>query len=510
MCRYFTGGSCYSYFCDKSHNLLESKIMLKCRWMSQMTIENFQMLCDLKHDERHQVPRRVANNEAREARHKTRDIGGRRPRKRDDSQDSDGSSMERKNEVSTEKTPEICLTYIWKFCKLGDTCPNMHYYLPYRWQEFNGSEWADFQNMEDIEMAYSDPNNASYRSVDFQTMKAGDKQVRRLSTPSSVNQPEEYVLTTEWIWYWKDEFGTWTKCEHSNTKNASSSICSSDLETIYFHNPGGTIPFTAGKRNYIINCQEMRQRKTEEEVRRRPIFQNFRKVKMLKGSIKAAAGRSKQKPSNPLLRTSNYPAEWDMNAMPDIGYKTVLVDNTCAEFSNIVKMFSKTVSGQTVKKLWRIQNPTLWQVYQWQKDQMKEKNSGIAVDERQLFHATESANIDAICRDNFDWRICGMNGDLYGQGSYYARDASYSHNYSPPTSKGRRTMFVARVLVGDFVVGDSKMQRPPQKSNDTKSYDSCVNNIRNPSVFVVFEKNQIYPEYILEYKEKRTSFCIIL
>lgn len=71
-------------------------------------------------------------------------------------------------------------------------------------------------------------------------------------------------------------------------------------------------------------------------------------------------------------------------------------------------------------------------------------------------------------------------------------------------------MVVALVLVGDFVVGDSKMRRPPQKYNKTESYDSCVDNTHSPSIFVVFEKFQVYPEYILEYEEeKKKSSCVI-
>lgn len=31
-------------------------------------------------------------------------------------------------------------------------------------------------------------------------------------------------------------------------------------------------------------------------------------------------------------------------------------------------------------------------------------------------------------------------------------------------------------------------------------YDSCVNNSTNPSIFVIFEKQQIYPEYLIEYQ----------
>lgn len=64
-----------------------------------------------------------------------------------------------------------------------------------------------------------------------------------------------------------------------------------------------------------------------------------------------------------------------------------------------------------------------------------------------------------------------------------------------------RMMIVARVLVGDFVIGNSTMKLPPQKPNSSQRYDSCVNNVDNPSIFVVFDKLQVYPEYILEYKD---------
>ncbi|CAI9582673.1 unnamed protein product, partial [Staurois parvus] len=84
----------------------------------------------------------------------------------------------------------------------------MHYYLPYRWQMFNGSDWEDFENMEDIEMAYCNPMNEIIKkaipwsernkivSINFEAMKANTKPVRRLSSPSSVTQDPEYVLTT--------------------------------------------------------------------------------------------------------------------------------------------------------------------------------------------------------------------------------------------------------------------------------------------------------------------------
>lgn len=43
----------------------------------------------------------------------------------------------------------------------------------------------------------------------FLNMYCGFAKVRRLSTASSVTKPPHFILTTEWIWYWKDEYGKW-------------------------------------------------------------------------------------------------------------------------------------------------------------------------------------------------------------------------------------------------------------------------------------------------------------
>ncbi|MBN3299318.1 PAR12 polymerase, partial [Amia calva] len=128
---------------------------------------------------------------------------------------------------------------------------------------------------------------------------------------------------------------------------------------------------------------------------------------------------------------------------------------------------------------------------------MKKRN-GKDVKEKLLFHGTQKSNVEAICNQNFDWRICGIHGTAYGKGTYFATDASYSHTYSASESD-RRLMFVARVLVGEITGGKASYLRPPSKDDGKTFYDSCVNNVSHPTVFVVFEKHQIYPEYIIEY-----------
>ncbi|XP_023253159.1 adhesive plaque matrix protein-like, partial [Seriola lalandi dorsalis] len=83
--------------------------------------------------------------------------------------------------------------------------------------------------------------------------------------------------------------------------------------------------------------------------------------------------------------------------------------------------------------------------------------------------------------------------------SYFARDAKYSNSYTDDSDV--KSMFIARVLVGDFTKGSTDYRRPPSKDGgDVNFYDSCVDNVIDPSIFVVFEKHQIYPEYLLQYK----------
>ena len=134
----------------------------------------------------------------------------------------------------------------------------------------------------------------------------------------------------------------------------------------------------------------------------------------------------------------------------------------------------------------------------------KENMVASARNEKQLFHGTTSDTVEAICRQNFDWRVCGKNGTVFGKGSYFAVDASYSHCYANATrdEQSSQFMFLAKVLVGLYVKGERNYQRPPRKepSNPASDlYDSCVDNESNPKIFVVFDKDQFYPEYLITY-----------
>ena len=73
-----------------------------------------------------------------------------------------------------------------------------------------------------------------------------------------------------------------------------------------------------------------------------------------------------------------------------------------------------------------------------------------SLNEFTLYHGTSASVIDGICVQNFDWRLNGVNATMYGQGSYFAKDASYSLRYTKPDAHNIRYMFLAKVLAGKY------------------------------------------------------------
>lgn len=429
--------------------------------------------------------------------------------------------------VSDSDRNEICLFFIRRHCSFKERCARVHWHLPYKWEMWEGESmtWKNMDNMEEIEKAYCNPaNDTSYtdgpaspsgilrflsfqsssapaiQCVDFVKMMFGTSAVRRLSTASSVSTPPHFIMTTEWLWYWKDDGGAWVEYGKDGTGGTPASLSTQTLENLYLADRQAETEFTAGSQRYKLSFKgahgmQMYQQNTKyhtvREVRRRPRFVSAHDMEVKLKSTSSPAAHSTSS------SVDTVPTNWDKNGLPEIGYKLVPLSNSSNEYNMIMKLFKPTMPQSTIISIQRIQNPSLWRVFQWQKEQMKKRNAGKPVNEKHLFHGTDKSLIDAICDQNFDWRMCGVHGTAYGKGSYFARDASYSHKYA--TGHQGKVMFVALVLVGEYTLGQSHYVRPPPKANGKTLYDSCVNCERNPGIFVIFEKQQIYPEYVIEY-----------
>uniref|UniRef100_A0A674B2E7 Protein mono-ADP-ribosyltransferase PARP12-like n=1 Tax=Salmo trutta TaxID=8032 RepID=A0A674B2E7_SALTR len=393
---------------------------------------------------------------------------------------------------------EICLFFVKEDCKQGERCSRVHFKMPYKWEVNNGQTWSALPENEAIERDFCDPSKIHSEGsgrVHFDSMSRGLWEVRRLSTVSSVTKPT-YVLTTEWAWFWEDEYGKWIQYASIKEMHRLSSITSEDLEKRYQEDQSAVVKFTAGQQSYELSFRDMTQYNerygTIRMVRRRPVFVS---------TVDAQAARSRRNgPRNPSQNFRAVPGFWDKSAIPDIGYRTVTLLSSDRDYQKVQELFNKTMRGFKITSIERVQNRDLWVVFQWKRDLMKKNNGGKNSKELHLFHGTDPKHVDAICRDNFDWRLCGTNGTVYGEGSYFARDAKYSHSYT--SDSGVRSMFACRVLVGDYTRGNSDLCRPPPKGEGSPTlYDSCVDNVLNPSIYVVFEKHQVYPEFLIKYDD---------
>jgi hypothetical protein len=109
------------------------------------------------------------------------------------------------------------------------------------------------------------------------------------------------------------------------------------------------------------------------------------------------------------------------------------------------------------------------------------------------------------CRHGFDERMANMGG-LYGAGTYFAENSCKSNQYaSATTRRGERTLLYSRVLMGDAFQTSTQYRerRPPVKPGGTGGTCDSVLGAGGTQFhreFIVYDRNQIYPEYIVYYK----------
>uniref|UniRef100_A0A8C8MMA0 Poly [ADP-ribose] polymerase n=1 Tax=Oncorhynchus tshawytscha TaxID=74940 RepID=A0A8C8MMA0_ONCTS len=175
-----------------------------------------------------------------------------------------------------------------------------------------------------------------------------------------------------------------------------------------------------------------------------------------------------------------YPPVWTPRSASYQDYSMVDVPASIQAFQKVHSLFHKTLSETRVEivSLHQLQNLG------------DTKEDGAL--ERHLFVGDF---IEDICHNNFDPCVSGVNGFMYGYGSYFARDASYFNTFAAVSpDAGVRNMFLAKC----------KYRWPPpvrSTKEDYNLYDTCMDQLVNPTIFVVFDRCQCYPYYLIKYKE---------
>ncbi|XP_056430860.1 protein mono-ADP-ribosyltransferase PARP14-like isoform X2 [Hyla sarda] len=202
-----------------------------------------------------------------------------------------------------------------------------------------------------------------------------------------------------------------------------------------------------------------------------------------------------------LERETQCPFHW--NNMNGLLLKVVELDTNSEEYERVKSNFNRTVNCP-IKKIERIQNKHQHIAYMSRKRYITEKNGPCHVNEKHLFHGTAPQNCHSINYSGFNRNFAGHNAASFGNGVYFAVNASYSANrtYSPPDpNTGERFIYQVKVLVGRHTKGQYGMKAPPCRTeNDPFDYyDSLTDKSNDPTMFVVFHDDQVYPEYLITF-----------
>ena len=105
------------------------------------------------------------------------------------------------------------------------------------------------------------------------------------------------------------------------------------------------------------------------------------------------------------------------------------------------------------------------------------------------------------------------NSGMWGQGIYFAVNASYSKNgYSFKNNDGTKSIFYAKVALGEFVQlqPNHSYRIPPEKPDKKKfaveRYDSIKGNTGGSDIFIVYENSRAYPSYLITFGIDLTDY----
>ena len=222
-----------------------------------------------------------------------------------------------------------------------------------------------------------------------------------------------------------------------------------------------------------------------------------------------------------------------------------------AEFQEALKRFHDTIGSTTVQvvKLERIQNPNEYRRHSTLFETISRKHHNKKIEVKQLFHGCKEDSVKPIATQGFNRNfaadangkfyallqlfrssaccledlICQVANSLfyhivlisytvaafYGRGVYFALNSSYSAhpNYSKPNKDGHQFMFISRVIIGEYTVGNKTMKvAPALQEGSLEVFDTLVEKKDNPTIFVAMTDAQAYPEYLITFKcDKKKS-----
>ena len=286
---------------------------------------------------------------------------------------------------------------------------------------------------------------------------------------------------------WQDEYSNW------NTFDQSA------LGTINAQRQRGSASVTITASNghtYVLDLAAMTQTNVQH--------QTVKRLRWSTAPIAPPALRRQGSTSAPI------PALWAPFAPAIAGIATPSTYFSCPNWGTTAALYTRAhdhfcltcpSSGWTVIRIELCVNTMKWDSYCYKKRIMSKGLHG-GENEQLVFHGTDKATIDKICKTGFNRSFSAAA--LYGHGTYFARDAKYSSDkrYAKPDSSGEQQMLLCRILAGEPCAGTQVLMQPSAKPTGVL-HESMVDNVANPSIYVLSAGSDdcAYPEFRITFKK---------
>ncbi|XP_040886090.1 protein mono-ADP-ribosyltransferase TIPARP-like [Toxotes jaculatrix] len=416
---------------------------------------------------------------------------------------------------------QICDSFLLSMCHAGKNCKMHHTPYPFHWQLWcvTTHQWIDFSLRSQVllERLYCDINQEvifikdgqMLYSLNFNSMELDNPTrydgVRRLTNSDSVVRNPYFP--SKWKIYWWNNLN-WQEYNKIVSSFLLKQMSEKEPECFFY----------ISSQEYKLDFTTMTQTNVttgfQREVRCRPVYRSPDSMQpYLQTGIQTDTTVPASDPPganfnvDPLEKFSSwYPPVWCRASEEE--YRLLDVPVGTLAYWRVQNLFYESLPETRVDiiSIQQVQNLLHWDKYQRYKAYMQKQHTKSKEPlERHLFHGTTKDAAEDICHNNFDPRMAGVNGASYGFGSYFAITASISNTFSAKVGPDEvRHMFLAKVLVGKVSLGRNGYRRPPPLSSKTRQYclyDTCVDNMANPTMFVVFDSCQCYPYYLIKYKD---------
>ena len=193
------------------------------------------------------------------------------------------------------------------------------------------------------------------------------------------------------------------------------------------------------------------------------------------------------------------PQQWYLTQTAQVSLTNL--PSSSQEFKDVANRFNETMGQHSrLVSIQRVQNKRLYTNFSYKHEAFSQVE-GKALQIMTLFHGTSNTDPAVIYQSDtgLDSRL---GKGLWGQGTYYAKNSFYSHDYCYRNSSNQCQMFLCHVLVGDYVnlPQSNSLVRPPQKQNSTSCFHSVMGKTPTSDIWITYEAAMSYPTWLLTYE----------